>query len=150
MNDHVYSYDDMPAGQADPSLDKFSLDPDKAEVLPVLKEILAIHPHVKILGSPWSAPAWMKTNEDVRGGHLKPEYFSAYAAYLVKYVQGMQAEGITLTAITVENEPLNPKNTPSMAFSRKRKTNWSANISDPHSRRPESKRKFSCTTTIPT
>jgi glucosylceramidase len=115
MNDHVYSYDDMPSGQADPKLDKFSLDPDKAEVLPVLKEILAIHPHVKILGSPWSAPAWMKTNDDVRGGHLKPEYFAAYAAYLVKYVQGMQAEGITLTAITVENEPLNPKNTPSMA-----------------------------------
>lgn len=115
MNDHVYSYDDMPAGQADPNLDKFSLDPDRADVIPVLKEILAINPRVKILGSPWSAPAWMKTNDDVRGGHLKPEYFAAYAAYLVKYVQGMQAEGIPLTAITVENEPLNPKNTPSMA-----------------------------------
>ncbi len=115
MNDHVYSYDDMPAGQSDPNLDKFSLDPDKADVIPVLKEILAINPRVKILGSPWSAPAWMKTNDDVRGGHLKPAYFAAYAAYLVKYVQGMQAEGIPLTAITVENEPLNPKNTPSMA-----------------------------------
>lgn len=114
MNDHVYSYDDMPAGQTDPTLAKFSLDPDQADVIPVLKEILAINPHIKILGSPWSAPAWMKTNDDVKGGHLKPEFYDAFANYFVKYIQGMQAEGIPITAITVENEPLNPKNTPSM------------------------------------
>ena len=114
MNDHVYSYDDTPAGQADPDLKKFSLAPDHADVIPVLKEILAIDPKVRILGSPWSAPAWMKTNDDVRGGELKPECYSAYAQYLVKYVKGMEAEGIPITAITVENEPLNPKNTPSM------------------------------------
>jgi len=116
MNDHVYSYDDMPAGAADPDLGKFSLEPDRAGVIPVLKEILAINPQVKILGSPWSAPAWMKTNDDVRGGELKPEYYGAYAQYLVKFVEGMKAEGITITAITVENEPLNPKNTPSMVM----------------------------------
>lgn len=114
MNDHVYSYDDMPAGQTDPTLAKFSLDPDRADVIPALKEILAINPHIKILGSPWSAPAWMKTNDDVKDGHLKPEFYDAFANYFVKYVQGMQAEGIPITAITVENEPLNPKNTPSM------------------------------------
>ncbi len=114
MNDHVYSYDDVPAGQADPKLEKFSLAPDKEAVIPVLKEILAINPQVKILGSPWSAPAWMKTNDKVKGGNLKPEYYGAYAQYLVKYIEGMKAEGITITAITVENEPLNPKNTPSM------------------------------------
>lgn len=114
MNDHVYSYDDVGAGQADPKLEKFSLDPDKVAVIPVLKEILALNPHIKILGSPWSAPAWMKTNDKVKGGNLKPEYYEAYAQYLVKYIEGMKAEGITITAITVENEPLNPKNTPSM------------------------------------
>ncbi len=114
MNDHAYSYDDMPAGQTDPSLKNFSLAIDRADVIPVVKEILAIDPQIKILGSPWSAPAWMKANDDVRGGELKPEFYSAYAQYLVKYIQGMQAEGIPLTAITVENEPLNPKNTPSM------------------------------------
>ena len=114
MNDHVYSYDDMPAGQTDPKLEKFSLAPDEAAVIPVLKEILAIDPEIKILGSPWSAPAWMKTNGAVKGGELKPEFYEAYAQYLVKYVEGMKAEGINLTAITVENEPLNPKNTPSM------------------------------------
>ncbi len=115
MNDHVFSYDDLPAGQTDPNLDKFSLGPDHADVIPVLKEIVAINPHIKILGSPWSAPTWMKTNGEVKGGHLKPEYYDAYAHYFVKYIQGMKAEGITIHAITVQNEPLNPWNTPSMA-----------------------------------
>jgi glucosylceramidase len=114
MNDHVYSYDDMTPGEADPHLEKFSLAPDEGTVIPVLKEILALGPQIKILGSPWSAPAWMKTNDKVKGGNLKPEYYSAYAQYLVKYIEGMRAKGITITAITVENEPLNPKNTPSM------------------------------------
>ncbi len=116
MNDHVYSYDDMPPGQTDPSLTKFGLTSDEADVIPVVKEILAIDPQLKILGSPWSAPAWMKTNDDVRDGHLKPELYGAYAQYFVKYVEGMKAEGIPITAITVENEPLNPKNTPSMVM----------------------------------
>ncbi len=116
MNDHVYSYDDMPAGEADPDLARFSVAPDRADVIPVLKEILAINSHIKILGSPWSAPAWMKTNDAVKGGSLKLEYYGAYAQYLVKYIDSMKAEGITITAITVENEPLNPKNTPSMVF----------------------------------
>jgi glucosylceramidase len=96
------------------NLDKFSLAPDRAHVIPVLKEILSIHPQLKILGSPWSAPAWMKTNDKLKGGHLKPECYEAYANYLVKYVEAMKAEGISLDTITVENEPLNPKNTPSM------------------------------------
>jgi glucosylceramidase len=116
MNDHVYSYDDIPPGQTDADLQHFSLAPDEANVIPVIKEILSIQPKIKILGSPWSAPAWMKTNDDVRGGELKPECYAVYAQYLVKYVQGMEAAGIPITAITVQNEPLNPKNTPSMVM----------------------------------
>jgi len=114
MNDHIYSYDDLPPGQTDPKLDKFSLAPDESTVIPVLKEILAVDPQIRILGSPWSAPAWMKTNDAVKGGNLKPEFYEAWAQYLTKYVEGMKAEGIPITAITLENEPLNPKNTPSM------------------------------------
>lgn len=114
MNDHVYSYDDMPEGQTDPSMAKFSLDPDRADVIPVLKEILAINSNIKILASPWSAPLWMKTSGAARGGVLKPEYFEAYAGYFVKYIQGMRAEGIPIDALTIQNEPLNEKNTPSM------------------------------------
>ena len=114
MNERVYSYDDLPQGETDVDMAKFDLRPDRADVIPVLKEILAIEPGIKILGSPWSAPAWMKTNEDVRGGELKPEYYAAFAKYFVKYIEAMRAEGITIDAVTVENEPLNPKNTPSM------------------------------------
>jgi glucosylceramidase len=114
MNDHVFSYDDLPEGQTDTAMAKFSLEPDKADVIPVMKQILAINPHIKVLASPWSAPLWMKTNGAARGGVLKPEYFSAYADYFVKYIQGMKAEGITIDTLTVQNEPLNEKNTPSM------------------------------------
>lgn len=114
MNDHVYSYDDLPEGQTDPDMAKFSLDPDKADVIPVMKQILAINPKIKILASPWSAPLWMKTSGAARGGVLMPEYFKAYATYFVKYIQGMKAEGIDIDALTIQNEPLNEKNTPSM------------------------------------
>jgi glucosylceramidase len=116
MNDHVYSYDDLPAGQTDPDMAHLSLAPDREYVIPALKEILKIDPQIRILGSPWLAPAWMKTNDAVKGGHLKPEYYGAYAQYFVKYIEAMKTAGIPLTAITVQNEPLNPKNTPSMAM----------------------------------
>ena len=116
MNERVYSYDDLSKGETDADLARFSLGPDRAEVVPVLKQILAINPTIKILGSPWSAPAWMKTNNRVKGGELKPEYYGAYAAYFVKYIEQMKAEGIPIAAVTVQNEPLNPKNTPSMAM----------------------------------
>jgi len=116
LNDHVFSYDDLPAGETDPGMTKFSLGPDRADVIPVLKQILAIAPHIKILGSPWSPPPWMKDNHDTRGGSLKPEFYDAYAKYFVKYIQGMKAEGIRIDAITVQNEPLNPKNNPSLVM----------------------------------
>ena len=114
LNEFVFSYDDLPVGQTDPTLAKFDLGPDKKDVVPVLKEILAVNPHIKILGSPWSAPVWMKTTGDTRGGSLKPDCFDVYARYLVKYIQAMKAEGISIDAITVQNEPLHPGNNPSM------------------------------------
>ena len=114
LNDHVYSYDDMPPGQTDPELARFSLQADRAEVLPVLKQILAINPDLKILASPWSPPSWMKTNHDTVGGRLDSRYYGAYAKYFVKYIQAMQTEGIRIDAITVQNEPLNPRNNPSL------------------------------------
>jgi glucosylceramidase len=116
MNDHVYSYDDLPEGQTDPDMAHFSLAPDEVDIIPVVKEILAINPKIKILASPWSAPLWMKTTGKAQGGVLLPEYFPAYAKYWVKYIQGMQAEGITIDTLTIQNEPLNEKNTPSMVM----------------------------------
>jgi glucosylceramidase len=117
LNEYVYSYDDLSAGETDPELKKFSLKDDEKFVIPVLKQILAIRPDIKIFGSPWSAPAWMKTNANVKGGSLKPEYYQPYANYFVEYIQAMQAHGIRIDAITIQNEPLNEKNTPSMQMS---------------------------------
>lgn len=114
LDDHVFSYDDLPAGEKDPQLGKFSLAEDRKALIPVLKKILAINPKIKILGSPWSPPAWMKTNDSTKGGHLKPEYYHTYSQYFIKYIKGMAANGIRIDAITIQNEPLNPKNNPSM------------------------------------
>lgn len=116
LNSFVFSYNDLKEGETDLELKKFDLFQDYKDVIPVMKEILAINPKIKILGSPWSAPAWMKTNNNVRGGALKPEYYNVYARYFVKYIEAMKKEGIILDAITVQNEPLNSKNTPSMQW----------------------------------
>lgn len=109
-----FSYDDLPSGETDEKMEKFSIARDKIHLIPVLKEIRAINPSLKILGSPWSPPVWMKTNKSSIGGSLKPEYYDAYARYLVKYIQAMQVEGIIVDAITIQNEPLHPGNNPSM------------------------------------
>jgi glucosylceramidase len=114
LNRRVFSYDDLPPGRVDPELNRFSLAPDRADVIPVLKEILKIAPDIKIMGSPWSPPAWMKSNDKSIGGSLKPEFYGAYAKYFVKYIRGMKAEGIRVDAITVQNEPLHPGNEPSL------------------------------------
>jgi glucosylceramidase len=101
-----FTYDDMPVGQTDFALEHFSLSRDLEDVVPVMQQILAIDPQISIMGSPWSPPAWMKTNGNMRGGKLKPECYSVYADYFVRYVQAMQANGITITSVTPQNEPL--------------------------------------------
>ncbi|MBP2617694.1 glycoside hydrolase family 30 protein [Chryseobacterium jejuense] len=113
LDDEVFSYDDLPEGQTDASLSKFSLAKDK-DLIAMLKEILAINPKIKIIAAPWSPPVWMKDNGQSKGGSLKPEFYEAYARYFVKYIQGMQKEGIMVDAITPQNEPLHPGNNPSL------------------------------------
>ncbi|MDV7137676.1 glycoside hydrolase family 30 beta sandwich domain-containing protein [Maribacter sp. TH_r10] len=114
LDAEVFSYDDLSEGETDESLERFSIEKDKENLIPVLKEILAINPNIKIMGSPWSAPTWMKTNNNSIGGSLKPEYYAVYADYFVKYIKAYEAEGITVDAITVQNEPLHDGNNPSM------------------------------------
>lgn len=109
-----FTYNDRPAGQTDLTLQHFNLDTERTDFLPVLKKIVAINPSIKIMGSPWSPPTWMKTNNSFIGGSLKPEYYAVYAQYFVKYIQAMKAEGITIDAITIQNEPLHPGNNPSL------------------------------------
>ena len=112
----VFSYDDLPAGETDVELKKFSLAPDKADLIPVLKSIMKLNPGLKIMGSPWSAPVWMKTNKNSIGGSLLPEYYEVYAKYLVRFITEMKAEGIPIDAITIQNEPLYGGNNPSMVM----------------------------------
>lgn len=117
LSPEVFSYDDMPAGQTDPTLANFSLSKDTVDLIPLLKEILLINPNIKIMGSPWSAPVWMKDNGSSIGGSLQTQYYSVYAQYFIKYLQAMKAKGINIDAVTVQNEPQHGGNNPSMVMS---------------------------------
>ncbi|MGV8877401.1 MAG: glycoside hydrolase family 30 protein [Sphingobacteriaceae bacterium] len=127
LDEHAFTYNDLPAGQTDNSLSKFSLAPDQTDPIPLLKQILLLNPAIKILGSPWSAPAWMKTNNSSKGGALNTQYYATYASYFVKYIHGMAKQGIPIDAITIQNEPLNPKNNPSMVMTAEEQGNFIKN-----------------------
>lgn len=115
LNEFPFSYNDLkdPKG-TDPTLSQFSLSYDTLDVLPILKQILAINPKLTLMASPWSPPTWMKDNRDTRGGSLLPEFEATYAQYLVKYLQEMDKRGFTIDALTIQNEPLHPGNNPSL------------------------------------
>ncbi|MCW3118612.1 MAG: glucosylceramidase, partial [Chitinophagaceae bacterium] len=117
LNAAAFTYDDMVPGQTDLPLANFNLKADKAGgtgLIPLLKEILTINPNIKIIAAPWSPPVWMKDNSSFTGGSLQTQYYDVYAKYFVKYIQGMKEEGITIDAITPQNEPLHPGNNPSL------------------------------------
>lgn len=114
LNETVFSYDDMPMGETDLKLEHFNFGPDTKDLIPLLKEIIAINPLIKIMGSPWSPPVWMKDNGNTKGGSLLPQYYKVYADYFVKYIQQMGENGIYIDAITPQNEPLHPGNNPSL------------------------------------
>ncbi len=100
-----YTYDDMPAGQADPDLAHFSIEHDRAYIIPALQDALKINPDLTLIASPWSPPAWMKDSDLLVKGTLLPEYYSAWAQYFVKFIQAYEAESIPIYAITLQNEP---------------------------------------------
>jgi glucosylceramidase len=102
--DH-YSFDDMPKGQTDPDLKHFSIEPNRAAVLPTVKAALAINPQLHVMASPWSAPGWMKTTDSLIQGSLKPEAFAPFAQYLSRYISAYKAEGVPIFALTLQNEP---------------------------------------------
>ena len=119
-----YSFDDLcqqstkacttPAGQTDPTLEHFSLAHDQESILPLLKQALAINPGIHVMLTPWSSPGWMKTTGSMLGSNpetkeasaLHPESYAAFAQYLVKTIQGYQAAGVPVWALSVQNEPL--------------------------------------------
>ena len=104
-----YTYDDLPAGRTDYDMSRFSVAHDRRQILPLLRQALALNPRIKVIGSPWSAPAWMKTDSSLVGGRLidEPRIYRAYARYFVKFVRAYARAGVPVYAVTVQNEPQN-------------------------------------------
>jgi glucosylceramidase len=114
---YSYSYDDMPAGQTDPGLSHFSISHDLADVLPLTKQARQLNPALKVMATPWSAPAWMKDNGDFNNpGWLQSQYYPAYAQYFTKYVQAYQAQGVPIDFVSAQNEPTCCSGYPSMSW----------------------------------
>jgi glucosylceramidase len=110
-----YSYDDMPGSETDSALNHFSIDNDRVEKIPLLRRALAINPQIKLVGSPWSPPAWMKTTGSLIKGTLMPEFYDSFADYFVKFIRAYGSQGLPMYAITVQNEPnFEPENYPGM------------------------------------
>lgn len=105
-----YTYNDLPPRQTDPGLEFFSIDADRAYILPLLRRASAINPQLQVMASPWSAPAWMKTPQTLYGGSLQYAHYAAYADYLIRFIQAYQSEGIPIHALTVQNEPRHTDN----------------------------------------
>lgn len=123
LSSSSYSYRDGAA---------FSLDgPDLVQVIPLVKKILAINSAIKILATPWSAPRWMKTNGSWVGGSLNAGNYGDYATYFLDYLNAMKAQGITIWALTPQNEPENPNNEPSMLMTASEQLNFINNYLGP-------------------
>jgi glucosylceramidase len=109
-----YTYDDVPAGQTDPNLAKFTIAHDQADVLPLTKQAKQLNPQMKIMASPWTAPPWMKDNDNYVQGWLESQYYAAYAQYFVKYIQAYQSAGVPIDYVSEQNEPTVGANYPGM------------------------------------
>ncbi|WP_328536496.1 ricin-type beta-trefoil lectin domain protein [Streptomyces sp. NBC_00344] len=111
-----YTYDDIPAGQTDTSLSKFSIAHDLDDVLPLTKQAKQLNPALTTMASPWTAPAWMKDSGQLNGGWLKAEDYGTYADYFVKYIQAYRDQGVPIDYVTPQNEPTCCDGYPSMSW----------------------------------
>jgi glucosylceramidase len=112
-----YSYDDVPAGQVDPTLEHFSIESDRAEKIPLLQRAFAINPQLRLMASPWSPPAWMKSTGSLIKGTLLPQYYDAFADYFVKFIDAYTTAGVPIYAISLQNEPnFEPGDYPGMSL----------------------------------
>lgn len=113
-----YSYDDSPGNQPDPELKYYSIEPAKRAVLPTARRALAINPDLKVMISPWSAPAWMKTSRSLIKGKLEPSAYPAFAQYMARTIEEFGREGVPVYALSIQNEPdFEPENYPGMRMS---------------------------------
>ncbi|GAB4229363.1 MAG: glycoside hydrolase family 30 protein [Ekhidna sp.] len=121
-----YSYAPVPG---DMELDSFSIEEDRDDIIPMIKDAMKTSSEgFKIISSPWTAPPWMKDNNDWVGGKLLPEYYDTWALFFSKYLDAYKAEGIDIWGITVENEPHgNGNNWESMHYSPQEMTDFVKN-----------------------
>lgn len=112
-----YTYNDAPSGGSDEQQTQFSVAHDDAYIVPRLQQARQLNPALRLMASPWSAPAWMKTNNSLLGGSLAARWEASYARYLEKFVQAYQQRGLPIDAITLQNEPLNTANYPTTSMS---------------------------------
>jgi len=112
-----YTYNDLPNGQTDPDQSNFSIAHDQAYIIPLLQQAKALNPQLGMMATRWTAPAWMKTNNSLINGSLQTQYHASYAEYFIKFFQAYEAQGLTFDTLTVQNEPLNATNHPSMTMS---------------------------------
>ena len=97
----VYSFDE---GDPDPELKRFSIDHDRAYLLPALRQARKVNPDLFLFSTPWSPPGWMKANGSVLGGSMRKKHFGSYAQYFLKFLQAYAAEGVPIQAVTSQNE----------------------------------------------
>ncbi len=112
-----YTYNDLPTGQTDVNLEHFSIAYDLPYIIPALQAAASWNPNLKIIASPWSPPAWMKTSQTLFGGSFNTAFYATYAQYFVRFIQGYAAEGVDIYAVTPQNEPLHSSSgLPSMSM----------------------------------
>lgn len=112
-----YTYDDVQAGGSDFGLSEFSVQRERADLIPIARQAKSLNPRLEFMASPWSAPAWMKTSGSLSGGSLSEGSYGVYAQYLVKYLKAFAAEGLAMHAISVQNEPAHVAGYPTMSMS---------------------------------
>ena len=109
----IYSYNDLPEGESDLELRHFSIDHDREDIIPLVKRALELNPDLKLVASPWSPPAWMKSTESMIGGSLDTNLYDVYGNYFIRFLEAYREEGIEFYAVTPQNEPLYvPENYP--------------------------------------
>ncbi|MCA1036608.1 carbohydrate-binding protein [Bacillus infantis] len=120
-----YTYNDLPAGETDHEMTKFSIEHDEKYIIPTLKNALKWNPDVKLMGTPWSPPAWMKTSGSLIKGTLKEDSYQAYAKYFTSFIKAYKKEGLPIDAVTIQNEPHHePSGYPGMLMNPEEQSNF--------------------------
>jgi glucosylceramidase len=128
----TYSY----VRDGDTALSSFDIRHDLKNRVPFLREALALAKgygsEMRVFATPWSAPAWMKSNKTMlKGGKLLPEYRDAWARYYVKFIQAYEKAGVPIFAVSVQNEPMATQTWESMLYTAEEETRFLADYLGP-------------------